>query len=615
MPADRREDLIRWALRARRGLIVVATSVLALASYFAAFFVRADFTLPETWRGGIVQAIPFLIAARLLAFRHYGLLQGWWSGPGLHDFLDIVKSVFVGSAIFVTAVILAFGVYALPRSIVVIDATLLIGLLSGSRLLTRALGKRGTSQKNRRTLVVGRLSAMEPLVRDVVESERIPLLPVGLVDLDGAREGLRLHGVPLVGRENDLPRVLKALSIDTLLLVLSPRDGNIVRRILTRCATADVHFKIVPPLRHVLTEQLQVTDLRDLELDDLLGRSEVRMDVAGIGESLAGRRILITGAAGSIGSELARQVAAYGPERLTLLDRSDAPLAKLHANVQSATPGVAVTAVLCDICNPSRLRSVFEEHRPEIVYHAAAYKHVPMMEMNPVEAVNNNVLATRDLLDVADEFGVEKFVFISTDKAVRPINIMGATKRVAERLLEQPNGKGCRRIAVRFGNVLGSEGSVVPILVRQIRAGGPVTVTHPDATRYFMTIPEAVQLVLQAGAIGRGGETFVLEMGEPVRILDLATSLIRLAGLRPGRDIEIRITGLRPGERLHEETLIDSGTVATGIEKLWVRPPNGRSALLLDELAALEALVERRDRDAILEWLRRTAEGPTGNAA
>jgi FlaA1/EpsC-like NDP-sugar epimerase len=298
-----------------------------------------------------------------------------------------------------------------------------------------------------------------------------------------------------------------------------------------------------------------------------------------------------------------------------LLDRNEGTLAALHAELGERFPRVRALALLCDVRNARRVREILAEHRPEIVYHAAAYKHVPMMEMNPIEAVKNNVLGTRDLLAACDTAGVDKFVLISTDKAVRPINIMGATKRVAERLIEDAVEGGCRRIAVRFGNVLGSEGSVLPILLRQIREGGPVTVTHPEATRYFMTIPEAVQLVLQASAIGAGGEIFVLEMGEPVRILDLATSLIRLAGLQPERDIEIRITGLRPGERLHEETLIDSDTRPTGTDKLWVRPANGRGAPIASELAELERLVHRQDEEAILGWLRRVAEPRAEQAA
>lgn len=602
-------------LRGRRPLIVATSLTLAVISYLGAFFLRADFRFPPAWVPLILRSLPFLILARLYAFQHYNLLQGWWTSTGLHDFVDIVKAVSVSTALFVTSVVLVFGAYAIPRSVVLIDWMFLIGLLSGSRVLSRLWGTRRAFARTQRTLVVGTLAAMEPLVRDILESPAIPLLPVGLIDLDGGRRGARLHGVPVLGGEDDLPEVLASNPVETVLLALSTREGAAVRRILSQCSLEGVSFKIVPPLRHLLEERLQLGDLRDVDADDLLGRTEVRLDLEGLRERLGGRRVLITGAAGSIGSELARQVAAYGAAEIVLLDRNERALVALDAELRGRFPEVAITPLLCDIRDRERTADIFARHRPEIVYHAAAYKHVPMMEMNPVEAVKNNVLGTRDLLEAADASGVERFVLISTDKAVKPINIMGSTKRIAERLLEGAAGRGCRKIAVRFGNVLGSEGSVVPILLRQIRGGGPVTITHPEATRYFMTIPEAVHLVLQASALGDGGEVFVLDMGEPVRILDLATSLIRLNGLQPGRDIEIRITGLRPGERLHEEALIDAESHPTGHEKIWVRRPSDREGFLAEEIRWVEERIEANDHDEVLRWLRRLSEIPTRGTA
>ena len=305
-------------------------------------------------------------------------------------------------------------------------------------------------------------------------------------------------------------------------------------------------------------------------------------------------------------------MARHAPRRLVLLDRSERALSALARELTEAP--TQVIGVLSDIRTGERLRRIFAEHQPELVFHAAAYKHVPMMELNPVEAVKNNVLGTRDLVATSEAFGVRKFVLISTDKAVNPVNIMGSTKRVAERLLEGSANGSCRKIAVRFGNVFGSEGSLVPILLRQIRNGGPVTITHPDATRYFMTIPEASQLVLQATVLGKGGEIFVLDMGEPVRILDLAVSLIRLAGLTPGRDIEVRITGLRLGERLHEGTLIDSSAVRSAHDKIWVHAPGEAGESIAAELDQVEQLVERYDENGILSWLRRVAESTCSSA-
>ena len=602
-PDETRSRLVRRLLLRRRPFIIAASVLLALLSYLTAFWLRAELAFPAAWQPLILKTLPFLLVARLFAFRHYGLLQGWWTGAGMHDFLDIVKSVCVGSALFVTTVVLAFGVYAVPRSVVLIDATILVGLLSGSRVLSRAWARRHGQATAERTLVVGTLPSVEPLVRDLVETGTLPFRPVGIVDLDGQRSGYRLHGVPILGGEEQIPDVIRAERISTVLLALSTREAATVRRIISRVGGSQVSFKIVPPLREALEERLQLSDLRDVEVDDLLGRTEVQLDVAGLREALRGRRVLITGAAGSIGSELARQVGNYQPARLLLVDRSESTLARLQDELREHYPDLELVPRLVDLRNGPHTRRLFEEHRPEIVYHAAAYKHVPMMEMNPVEAVKNNVLGTRDLLALCDAFGADRFILISTDKAVHPINIMGSTKRVAERLLEMPSTGDCRRIAVRFGNVFGSEGSVVPILLRQIREGGPVTITHPDATRYFMTIPEAVQLVLQASAIGRDGEIFVLDMGEPVRILDLATSLIRLAGFRE-EDIPIRIMGLRPGERLHEEALIDGATRPTSIEKLWVRPANGCDRRFGEEIARLEHMLAAQDQNGILEWLR-----------
>jgi FlaA1/EpsC-like NDP-sugar epimerase/lipopolysaccharide/colanic/teichoic acid biosynthesis glycosyltransferase len=602
----------RWfvkLLAGRRPIIEAVNLLLALTSYVLAFSLQTDLDVRAAWNREVLQSLPFLLAARLIAFRHYGLFQGWWKYTGVSDFVDIVKATSLSSAIFVTAVVMVFGAYAVPRSIVLIDWMLLIALLSGSRLASRLFwtwGSRMLRDHMDRAIVVGDLEAVEPLVRDLVDSSDLPLHAVGLVTTTPVFRGSRVHGVPVLGTEEELPRIVETTPADVVLLALSPGHASVLRRVLARPIPPGPAFKIVPPLRDRIHQRLRLRDVRDIETDDLLGRDEVRLDVQGIRETLADRCVLISGAAGSIGSELARQVARHGPSRLVLVDRNERALAALlHGLADAPTHAVGM---LSDIRHLERLRRIFAEHRPEVVFHAAAYKHVPMMELNPVEAVKNNVLGTRDLVGVSEELGVRKFVLISTDKAVNPVNIMGSTKRVAERLLDGAANGSCRKIAVRFGNVFGSEGSLVPILLRQIRNGGPVTITHPDATRYFMTIPEAAQLVLQATVLGQGGEIFVLDMGEPVRILDLAVSLIRLAGLTPGRDIEVRITGLRLGERLHEGTLIDDDAVPSAHDKIWVHPPNGAREPIAAELEHLEVLVERYDEKGILEWLRRVAE-------
>ncbi len=595
-------------LSIRRTLIFSASLFIIVTSYVAAFSLRADFSVPTEWWPKLLESLPFLIAARLYAFRQYNLLHGWWKHAGVSEFVDIVKAVLVSSAIFATVVVLLFGVYAVPRSVVLIDGMFLTALLAGSRLVSRGIlrWERGRpSGPVQRAILVGDLASVEPLLREILEHSDLAIQPLGVIDLSGRSTGLRLHGVPVLGGEDDLSQVLVAEAAETVLLAISGRDGATLRRVLSKCDRAGVAFKIVPSLRQVIGERPRLSDLRDVDVDDVLGRHQARLDVEGLRDTLCGRRVLITGAAGSIGSELARQVAAYGPQEIVLLDRNEQALASLETEIHDRFSDLRFFPLLCDIRNRDSIREIFASHRPDLVYHAAAYKHVPMMEMNPIEAVKNNVLGTRDLIEASDRFGVTKFVLISTDKAIQPINIMGLTKRVAERLLESATSRGCCKIAVRFGNVFGSEGSVVPILLRQIRDGGPVTLTHPEATRYFMTIPEAVQLVLQASALGTGGELFVLDMGEPVRILDLATSLIRLAGLRPEKDIEIRITGLRPGERLHEVTLIDEATEPTSCEKIWMRRANGGSSSLAETVSFVEELIQRNDEREVLAWLRR----------
>ena len=595
-------------LSIRRTLIFSASLFIIVTSYVAAFSLRADFSVPTEWWPKLLESLPFLIAARLYAFRQYNLLHGWWKHAGVSEFVDIVKAVLVSSAIFATVVVLLFGVYAVPRSVVLIDGMFLTALLAGSRLVSRGIlrWERGRpSGPVQRAILVGDLAGVAPALREILKDYDLAIQPLGVIDLSGRSTGLRLHGVPVLGGEDDLSQVLVAEAAETVLLAISGRDGATLRRVLSKCDRAGVAFKIVPSLRQVIGERPRLSDLRDVDVDDVLGRHQARLDVEGLRDTLCGRRVLITGAAGSIGSELARQVAAYGPQEIVLLDRNEQALASLETEIHDRFSDLRFFPLLCDIRNRDSIREIFASHRPDLVYHAAAYKHVPMMEMNPIEAVKNNVLGTRDLIEASDRFGVTKFVLISTDKAIQPINIMGLTKRVAERLLESATSRGCCKIAVRFGNVFGSEGSVVPILLRQIRDGGPVTLTHPEATRYFMTIPEAVQLVLQASALGTGGELFVLDMGEPVRILDLATSLIRLAGLRPEKDIEIRITGLRPGERLHEVTLIDEATEPTSCEKIWMRRANGGSSSLAETVSFVEELIQRNDEREVLAWLRR----------
>jgi FlaA1/EpsC-like NDP-sugar epimerase len=451
-------------------------------------------------------------------------------------------------------------------------------------------------------LIVGSGNAGAALARELMSGVHGDTLVVGFVDDDADLRGRSVRGVRVLGTTDELERICKQHEIDRVLIALPNARREETRAIVARALKTDAQVKVLPRATDLIGGPL-LRSLRDLDLADLLGREHAPVDVEEIAGYLEGATVLVTGAGGSIGSEIARQVARFKPGRLLLLDRDES---LLHEIVNDDLADAE--AVLADIRDRPRLRSIFERYRPQVVFHAAAHKHVPLMEGNIAEAVTNNVLGTKNIAELSAEFGVEHLVLISTDKAVRPTNIMGATKRVAEQIVQEVAETQERKfVAVRFGNVLGSRGSVVPTFLRQIRAGGPVTVTHPEMRRYFMTIPEAVQLVLQAGAIGRGGEVFVLDMGEPVKVLDLATDLIRLSGLEVGTDIEIRFTGTRPGEKLYEELFFDSESAIQTDHPKVLRAKNG--ALPIGLGTVVESLVEGartgRPDDEIRELLVR----------
>jgi FlaA1/EpsC-like NDP-sugar epimerase len=415
-------------------------------------------------------------------------------------------------------------------------------------------------------LLVGAGRAGVLAVKEIFSRGDLDIEVRGFVDDDPEKLGSVVNDVKVLGTADDIPRLVRELEIDHVVITIAAGSGADILRIVEICDKAAVKARIIPGLYDILQGRVSTNPIRDVEIEDLLGRDPVRLDVAGLQEFLRDRIVMVTGAGGSIGSELARQVAPYEPRRLVLVERSEPFLFQIEQEMRRSYPAAPIEPVIADIADDERMKQVFAEYRPQVVLHAAAHKHVPMMECNPGEAVKNNVLGTLRLGEVAAEAGCKTFVLISTDKAVNPTSVMGASKRVAELVIQGLAEKHATKfVAVRFGNVLGSTGSVVPIFKEQIRRGGPVTVTHEMMTRYFMTIPEAAQLVLQAGSIGRGGEIFILDMGKPVRIIDVARDMIRLSGLRPDEDVQIQITGLRPGEKLFEEL----GTTDDRVEKTW----------------------------------------------
>jgi FlaA1/EpsC-like NDP-sugar epimerase len=564
----------RFLLLLRRPVIAALHACLIILAWFGAFAIRLDFTITEPYRTAMVSTLPLVIGVKLVVFYAFRLFQGWWKYVGLSDLIDIAKAAGAGTAtvMIVVATVYGHSIAApadFPRSVYLLDLVLTFLLIGGVRFVVRAYTESLTrfrfsesSMPLKRVLVVGAGRTGVAIVREMRANRgALGYEPVAFVDDDPEKGHLLVDGVAVAGTTDEIGRLLEELEIDEVLLAISKPSGRNVRRIIEACKARRVAFKIVPSVGDLIDGRISVNRIREVRIDDLLGREVIKTNLRRVRSNTEGHIVLVTGAAGSIGSELSRQIAMLGPAHLILFERAESDLHDLELILRQMLPNVAMTAIVGDILDPGDLVAAFERHRPSRVYHAAAYKHVALMEHHLVSVVRNNVIGTYNVASVAERFGTEQFVLISSDKAVRPTSLMGATKRAAERVLLSMGDGTTRFTAVRFGNVLGSRGSIVPIFKRQIKMGGPVTVTHPDVVRFFMTIREAVQLVLEAAASSRGGDIFHLDMGEPVRIVDLAENMIRLSGFEPGRDIEIKFVGLRPGEKLYEELLVDGQDV------------------------------------------------------
>ncbi|HEU5208085.1 MAG TPA: nucleoside-diphosphate sugar epimerase/dehydratase [Longimicrobiales bacterium] len=594
--------------RVRKPLLFAAHVLLIPLAYFAGFALRFDIPVPSRWMDLFWATAPVLLALRLAAFSYFRLYEGSWRHAGMQDLMDLLKAVSVSSMGLLVVLFMVGEFRELPRSLLVLDWLIAMGMFGGVRFAVRSAREqrmwRRRAERGRRALIIGAGDAAEALLRQFRRYDSNQIQPILLVDDDPAKLGMQLHGVRVEGTTDDLPRLCEAHHIELLVIALPSADRRQMQRIVERCAETEIEFKVVPSLEELVDGRARLSQLRSVDIEDLLGRSTVRLSLDAVESNLADRVVMITGGAGSIGSELLRQIARFQPRRLLLVDKAESPLYFAHLEICRAYPGLEVVPVIADVTDTARMEQLFALHEPTHLFHAAAYKHVPLMEENAVEAVRNNVFGTLRLAECAARYGVQKFVLISTDKAVRPSSVMGASKRIAERIvLGWPTlrASGTDFRAVRFGNVLGSDGSVVPLFKRQLAAGQPLTVTHPDVTRYFMTIPEAVQLVLQASVMPEAaGRISMLEMGEPVRIVSLAENLIRLSGLEPYRDVPIVFTGLRPGEKLHEELMSQvEQTVATGIEKIRIvqTDETDRTELErgLDCLAAALTLATRED--------------------
>lgn len=538
-------------------------ALLPLAVYLSCVLRLERWNVEPFWQG----CFAFTITAVILitfTFRRTGIYSRYWQYASIEELLlltgTLTLAIIATSLVLFTLLWLLSVEWAFPRSVPFIFLMLGLGVTAGPRFTLRALTvfhRPHLSAGNlRNVLIMGAGEAGSLIAREVQRNPQLRLNLVGFVDDAPAKQGMHIHGVPVLGRQTDIPDLVAGYHVVQIIIAMPAAAGKTIRRIVEICDAAGVQTKIMPGIYELIDGAVHVNQLRDVQIEDLLRREPVRSDVADVRQLLAGRRVLITGGGGSIGGELCRQVAQCGPAEIILLGHGENSIFEIYHDLQRLgnLNGTQITAVIADIRSASRLQILFEQYQPEIVFHAAAHKHVPLMELNPAEAITNNILGTKNLLAAAQCVGVERFVMISTDKAVNPTSVMGASKRVAELLVHQAAVKSGRAyVAVRFGNVLGSRGSVTRTFQKQIADGGPITVTDPDMKRYFMTIPEAVHLVLQAGVLGTGGEVFVLDMGEPLKIADLARDLVELSGLKVGRDIDIVFTGARPGEKLFEE--------------------------------------------------------------
>ena len=526
---------------------------LAFATRFWSLYIPNLF-LELYWR-----ILPLSIVVYSSLFFHFGLYHGIWRFASFRDLLAIARAIIIGTIIVIIGVFFLPGFQELPRPILVINAFYLAIGITLSRFTVRLRREFPRLLKLRdgiatvRTLLLGAGETGEIILREL-HREGTKLLPIGFLDDDPLKQGSSIHGVRILGTIDDLPRILEALQIEEVIVTAPSISGERMRWIFEICQKAKVKSRTVPRMSDILAGRVQVDLLRPIALEDLLEREPIKIENKRIRGILEGKRILVTGAGGSIGSELCRQVAGYRPESMLLLEQGESSLFYIHGELKYKFPDLKVFPVVGDICNRRKVATLFNEYKPNMVLHAAAYKHVPMMEINPDESIRNNVFGTKILVDISEKTKVSNFIMLSTDKAVNPVGIMGKSKRLAEIYLQSRHGKSSTRFsAVRFGNVLGSVGSVVPIFKQQIEAGGPITVTHPDIKRFFMTIPEAVELILFAATVSQGSEVLVLEMGRLVKITDLARNMITLAGLKPDEDIKIVYVGLRAGEKLFEE--------------------------------------------------------------
>ncbi len=627
---------IKGFIVSHRRVVVILIHLIqtALANYFA-FVLRFEAFLPKDQFRNFVDFLPILLIIRLGLYLQAGLYKDLWRYSSVGDLIKILKSVSLGSIIFLIIVRYVFGDTHYPRSIYVLDWLLLIMLSGGSRLFVRVFREYLQSEHSgKKTLIIGAGDAGEMIVRDMKNNPKYAYEPIGFIDDNPYKKGLSMHGVPIFGPRNMLGDVIEKQRPEEILIAMPSASHKNINEIYEICKPFKIPIKTLPGIADILDGNVSVSQIKPLSLEDLLQREPVRTDIQSVKDYIHGKSVLVTGAGGSIGSELCRQIIEYGPSALIMFDRYENGLFEIdmelgrkvignrsevigsspspithHLSPITHHPLPVVVTVVGDMRDSDTLEYLFSKHKPQIVFHAAAHKHVPLMEHNPLEAVKNNIFGTKRLVEAASKYRAENFVMISTDKAVNPTNIMGATKRVAEFLTMNMNSSSSTKFTtVRFGNVLGSNGSVVHIFKEQLKRGGPLTVTHPEIKRFFMLIPEAVQLVLIAASAGKGGDIFVLDMGEQIRITDLAENLISLSGFIPYEDIKIEFIGLRPGEKLYEELFDESEKILpTFHEKLRSAIPLNIPPMdeLTRHISSLEQIISDNSVDELIPEIRK----------
>jgi len=571
--------------RIRQILLLIADAVLINLSFWFALMIRFEGTtgLLNNQAGQYISVYMdvfiYVTAVKIVVFYIFKMYSSLWRYASIEELMQVVFASLV--ATMATVSLVTAMQLTMPRSIYILTALIDIVLVGGVRFFYRYLRRARRPSfylnKNGRknVMVIGGGEAGSLLIKEYKSNPEADSIPVAILDDDKTKQGMELNGVKIVGTTDDFVKVSEKYEIDEAVIAIPSANRDTIKKILDTAKETRVKMRTLPSIYNLADGKVKISEIRDVSIEDLLGRDEVNLHVGDLEKLITDKSILVTGGGGSIGSELCRQICRFNPSRLNIVDVYENHAYQLELDLKKQYPNIEINLIIASVRDPERLDEVFNKYKPQVVFHAAAHKHVPIMENNPKEAIKNNVMGTYNMVNVSKKHNIEKFVMISTDKAVNPTNVMGATKRISEMIVQSQKGKSSTEfVAVRFGNVLGSSGSVIPLFKKQIKEGGPVTITHEDIIRYFMTIPEAAQLVLQAGAIAKGGEIFILDMGEPVKILDLAKNLIHLSGFKPYEDIPIEITGLRPGEKLYEELLLDKdNNIATKHEKIFIEKP------------------------------------------